>query len=205
MAVIVTAVIAACGSSTSSSSSTSPGASKVTLTIWHNYGTEQNATALQNLATAFEKLHPNVTIKVVSQPADNYFALLQAAAVSKTGPDLAVMWTGLFTLQYKDFLVNLQGQGPGRGPGAHQSRRAQVGQRRVQSRQRSVRDAARRAVLHRVLQQGDLQEGRRHVVPDRLERASRRLQEDQGGRLRAVHLRQRRAASHGNVLSVLRP
>ncbi len=48
----------------------------------------------------------------MSQPADNYFALLQAAAVSKTGPDLAVMWTGLFTLQYKDFLTNLKGKIP---------------------------------------------------------------------------------------------
>ena len=84
----------------------------VTLTIWENYGTEQNATALKNLAKAFEKLHKNVTVNVVSQPADNYFALLQAAAVSKTGPDLAVMWTGLFTLQYKDFLTNLKGKIP---------------------------------------------------------------------------------------------
>jgi raffinose/stachyose/melibiose transport system substrate-binding protein len=49
---------------------------------------------------------------VVSQPATNYFAQLQAAAISKTGPDLAVMWTGLFTLQYKDFLVNLKGKVP---------------------------------------------------------------------------------------------
>ena len=64
------------------------------------------------LAAAFHKLHPNVTVNVVSQPADNYFALLQAAAVSKTGPDLAVMWTGLFTLQYKHFLTNLQGKVP---------------------------------------------------------------------------------------------
>ena len=93
---------------TSSSSTSGP----VTLTIWHNYGTEQNATALKNMAAAFHKLHPNVTVNVVSQPADNYFALLQAAAVSKTGPDLAVMWTGLFTLQYKDFLTNLQGKVP---------------------------------------------------------------------------------------------
>jgi ABC-type glycerol-3-phosphate transport system substrate-binding protein len=104
-------VIVGCGSSSNSSSSSSA-SGKVTLTIWHNYGTEQNATALQNLAAAFEKLHPNVTITVVSQPADNYFALLQAAAVSKTGPDLAVMWTGLFTLQYKSFLVNLKGKIP---------------------------------------------------------------------------------------------
>lgn len=83
---------------------------KQQLVLWHNYGTEQNATATQNLVKAFEKANPNITIKVVSQPADNYFSLLQASAISHTGPDLAVMWTGLFTLQYKKFLVNLKDQ-----------------------------------------------------------------------------------------------
>jgi ABC-type glycerol-3-phosphate transport system substrate-binding protein len=83
--------------------------SKVTLTLWENYGTEQNATATKALAAAFEKLHPNITIKVVSEPADNYFSLLQAAAISGTGPDIAVEWTGLFTLQYKSYLTNLKG------------------------------------------------------------------------------------------------
>lgn len=105
----VALVATACGSSAGSSGSTS---GPVTLTIWENYGTEQNATALKNLAKAFEQQNKNVTVNVVSQPADNYFALLQAAAVSKTGPDLAVMWTGLFTLQYKDFLTNLKGKIP---------------------------------------------------------------------------------------------
>ena len=109
--VAVAAILAtACSSSGGTSSSSASG--PVTLTVWENYGTEQNATALKNMATAFHKLHPNVTVNVVSQPADNYFALLQAAAVSKTGPDLAVMWTGLFTLQYKEFLTNLQGKVP---------------------------------------------------------------------------------------------
>ncbi|HEX9539710.1 MAG TPA: extracellular solute-binding protein [Streptosporangiaceae bacterium] len=102
---------AGCGSSGSSSSSGTT-ASQVTITIWHNYGTEQNATALTNLAKAFEKLHPNVKVNVVSQPASNYFAQLQAAAISKNGPDLGVMWTGLFTLQYKSFLKNLNGVVP---------------------------------------------------------------------------------------------
>jgi ABC-type glycerol-3-phosphate transport system substrate-binding protein len=115
-AIMAMVLIAGCGSNNSSSSGSSPGSggggAPVTLTIWHNYGTEQNATALQNLASAYHKLHPNVTIKIVSQPADNYFALLQAAAVSKTGPDLAVMWTGLFTLQYKNFLLNLKDKIP---------------------------------------------------------------------------------------------
>jgi len=87
-------------------------AAPVTLTLWHNYGTEANADGTNALVKAYMAKYPNVTINVVSQPADNYFALLQAAAVSKTGPDLAVMWTGLFTLQYKSFLVNLKGQVP---------------------------------------------------------------------------------------------
>ena len=76
----------------------------VTLTLWHNYGTEGNAIATKNLVTAFEKANPGITIKMVSQPADNYFALLQAASISHTGPDLAVQWTGLFDLKYEKFL-----------------------------------------------------------------------------------------------------
>jgi raffinose/stachyose/melibiose transport system substrate-binding protein len=110
-AAAATALLAAgCGSSGSSGSGSA--ASPVTITIWHNYGTEQNATALTNLAKAFEKLHRSVKVNVVSQPASNYFAQLQAAAISKNGPDLAVMWTGLFTLQYKSFLKNLKGEIP---------------------------------------------------------------------------------------------
>src|SRR5712692_11848107 len=69
----VTLLAAACssgGGGGGGGTSSSP----VTLTIWHNYGTEQNATALQNLAKAFEKLHPNVKVNVVSQPASNYLA-----------------------------------------------------------------------------------------------------------------------------------
>ena len=109
-AVLVAGLAAACSSGGGSSGGSASG--PVTLTIWHNYGTEQNATALQNLAKAFHKPHPNITVNVVSQPATNYFAQLQAAAISKTGPDLAVMWTGLFTLQYKSFLANLKGKVP---------------------------------------------------------------------------------------------
>ena len=82
--------------------------STTTLTLWHNYGTEGNAVATNNLVRAFEKSHPDIKIKVVSQPAENYFALLQAASISKTGPDLATMWTGLFALKYQKFLADLK-------------------------------------------------------------------------------------------------
>ena len=58
--------------------------------------------------------NPNVTIEVVSQPADNYFALLKAAAIAKTGPDLMTMWTGLFALQNQDLPRAAQPVHPGR-------------------------------------------------------------------------------------------
>jgi raffinose/stachyose/melibiose transport system substrate-binding protein len=116
IAVIAASILlAACGGSSGSSGSGGGGggsAAPVTLTLWHNYGTEQNAVATQNLVKAYEAAHPNVTIKVVSQPADNYFALLKAAAVSRTGPDIAVQWTGLFTLQDTSYLTPLKGLVP---------------------------------------------------------------------------------------------
>ncbi len=82
-------------------------AAPVTLTFWHNYGTEANAAVTESLVKAYTAVHPNVTINIVSQPADNYFALLKAAAIAKTGPDILTMWTGLFALQNQGFLEPL--------------------------------------------------------------------------------------------------
>ena len=106
--------LAACSGGSGSGSGAAAGDANapVELTLWHNYGTEQNAVATKNLTDAYTKLHPNVTFKLVAQPGDNYFSLLQAAAISKSGPDLGVMWTGLFTLKYKAFLTNLKDQVP---------------------------------------------------------------------------------------------
>lgn len=104
----VALLASACSASSNNSSAGTKTNAPVTLTLWQNYGTEANATATNNLINAFEKIHPNITIKDVAQPASNYFSLLQAAAVSHTGPDLAVMWTGLYTLQYKSYLENLK-------------------------------------------------------------------------------------------------
>jgi raffinose/stachyose/melibiose transport system substrate-binding protein len=82
-------------------------AAPVTLTLWHNYGTEANADVTNALVKAYMAANPNVTINVVSQPADNYFALLKAAAVAQSGPDLMTMWTGLFALQNQTYLEPL--------------------------------------------------------------------------------------------------
>ena len=103
-----TASSATPSSATSAAPTASPTAGPpVTITLWQNYGTEANAPATYAFVKAYEALHPNVTITVVSQPASNYFALLTAAAISKTGPCLATQWTGLFTLQDKSYLEPL--------------------------------------------------------------------------------------------------
>jgi len=112
VAALAAITLAACSSSSTSSTSAASSDAPVVVTIWHNLGTTQNAEAAKALTDAYTKLHPNVTFKLVSQPGDNYFSLLQAAAVSKTGPDLALMWTGLFALQYKSYLSNLKGKVP---------------------------------------------------------------------------------------------
>jgi ABC-type glycerol-3-phosphate transport system substrate-binding protein len=120
---VATIVVQACSSAaTSTAPSTAPtiapsaGSSPaaagspsapVTLTLWHNYGVESNAKVTDALAKAYMAANPNVTIELVAQPADNYFALLKAAAISKTGPDLLTMWTGLFALQNQSFLEPL--------------------------------------------------------------------------------------------------
>jgi raffinose/stachyose/melibiose transport system substrate-binding protein len=111
-AAVATAAVAACGGSTASSSPAAAASAggplePAEITLWHNYGTEANAKATDALIKAFEAKNPGVTVKAVSQPADQYFDLLQAAAISKTGPDLATQWTGLFDLKYKDYLQPL--------------------------------------------------------------------------------------------------
>jgi len=116
--VLASLAISACSSSAttappaSAAASAAAGASAAALapaklTLWHNYGTEANAKATEALVAAFQAKNPGVTIEVVSQPADNYFDLLQTAAISKTGPDIATQWTGLFDLKYKDYLEPL--------------------------------------------------------------------------------------------------
>ncbi len=106
LSVAVAAALAMTGIGLTSSSAQAAG---TTLTTWHNLSTTQNAEAVKALVDAYTKANPDVTFKLVDQPGENYFALLQAAALSKKGPDLVLMWTGLFALQYKSYLQNMKG------------------------------------------------------------------------------------------------
>ncbi|TSA48479.1 MAG: extracellular solute-binding protein [Actinomycetales bacterium] len=107
-AIAIALVLSGCSSSSKDSAATSATSdAPVKLTLWHNLGDTQNGAAVKALTEAYTVLHPNVTFDLVSQPGDNYFALLQAAAVSKKGPDLALMWCCLF--MHKDYLVSFKG------------------------------------------------------------------------------------------------
>jgi raffinose/stachyose/melibiose transport system substrate-binding protein len=59
------------------------------------------------LVQLFNKTHPLIHIDMISQPSSNFFALFQAASISRTGPDLTELWTGLWTLEYGKYLLNL--------------------------------------------------------------------------------------------------
>lgn len=105
---VAAAAIALLAAVSTGLAATSAEGNSVTLSLWHNYGNDNDAIALHHLIAAFEKLHPNIQIKPISQPGSNYFALLQASQISHTGPDISVQWTGLYDLKYEKYLVNLK-------------------------------------------------------------------------------------------------
>src|SRR5215212_4923470 len=90
------ALIAAAALGLAGCSSSAGGAAggKVNLTLWMP-GDCDPATCLEaGLVKGFEKKYPNIKVKVVTQPGDNYFTQLKAASITRTGPDLATMWPG---------------------------------------------------------------------------------------------------------------
>jgi ABC-type glycerol-3-phosphate transport system substrate-binding protein len=100
-------VLAAAGVAATAAFAGTGGSKVTTLTLWENYGQSSKFTATQQLVAAFEKLHPDIKINIVPQPGSNYFALLKASSISHTGPDLAVLWTGVFVTQYQSLYTNL--------------------------------------------------------------------------------------------------
>ncbi len=102
---MLTFVFAACGSPNSASTSASQ---PVTLKLWQEFGTGSSETvAMNKVIHAFEKLHPTIKVEQVAQPVNNYFSLLQAASISRTGPDLAVVWTGAFLDRSLPYIANI--------------------------------------------------------------------------------------------------
>ena len=62
---------------------------KADLTVWH-YWDGNNADTFASMAKTFEGAHPNTTIKLVNVPGADLLTKLQAAAQSRTLPDVVI-------------------------------------------------------------------------------------------------------------------
>lgn len=61
---------------------------------------------LNKTIAEFEQKH-NVKVEVVNQTYDNIVQLFKTAGLAKNGPDIAYMWTGAYTNDYKTFIEPL--------------------------------------------------------------------------------------------------
>lgn len=79
------------GSGSSESPNGASAGSATELTIW-NWGDADEAAAAytDDVKAAFAEMHPDVTVKIVNQPFDQYYTLLGSAIEAGTGPDLAL-------------------------------------------------------------------------------------------------------------------
>lgn len=76
------------------------------LTMWMVGDCSPETCVESALVDAFEEANPGITIDLVPQPVDGYFAALQSASVASTGPDIATMWPGGYMDQFKDYMTD---------------------------------------------------------------------------------------------------
>src|SRR5512139_567631 len=79
---------AACGAGSAPASSAA-GGGKAELTVWH-YWDGNNGDTFAAMAKTFEGSHPNTTLKLVNVPGADLLTKLQAAAQSRTLPDVVI-------------------------------------------------------------------------------------------------------------------
>lgn len=114
--VLATALMAACGSSnsgdtssTTGDSTTSTAAVEGTITVWDwQYESPAWGKALKQLDEEFMEKYPEVTVKHVGQPFENYNALIQSAFTARSGPDVVMFLpAGTGVLNWTKSLVSL--------------------------------------------------------------------------------------------------
>ena len=102
IAVILSVILVACAPAApvtqapAAPATQAPAASnaKIDLSFW--YWAESDAPGadawMAETVSAYEKLHPNVTINVVPQSTDTLISAFQSAVTAKSGPDIASQW-----------------------------------------------------------------------------------------------------------------
>ncbi|WP_411676937.1 extracellular solute-binding protein [Caproicibacter sp.] len=101
---VMVASMAGCSSGSSGAASAAPGASggtasatsakdiKATVTFWHTYSANSEAKVLnEKIIPAFNQEYPNIKIKSVTMPTDNFKQQVLQAAASGSAPDVMRM------------------------------------------------------------------------------------------------------------------
>ncbi|MEY9871969.1 multiple sugar transport system substrate-binding protein [Streptacidiphilus sp. MAP12-33] len=92
-ALLCAAVLVAAASGCSSAGAGSGGDAGGPVTLTYGIWDPNQKPAMQQIANAFEKLHPNITVDVELTPNANYWTKLQTEAASGTAPDVFWMST----------------------------------------------------------------------------------------------------------------
>lgn len=116
------AVVAAAGFALGLAACTAPAADdgSTTITIWDNGlltkkaddgSVAEDISFLHNAARLFEEENPDVNVDIVQLSGDisQDAAQFQAASIASNGPDIRVSYTGGNTIDYADFLLDLDG------------------------------------------------------------------------------------------------
>ncbi len=79
-----------------------------TLTVWLS-GSVSTQPTFVAVAKAFEKLHPGIKIKWITEPsnASAYFSLVHTSNIAHNGPDIEYLWTGYYVEQNTPWLIKL--------------------------------------------------------------------------------------------------
>lgn len=84
------------------------GAKQVTLTVWDfKYGDPRTGAVMKKIDDAFMAANPDIVIKHVAQPEENYYQMLGTAAASRSGPDIGLFHVGAKHQDFQDYLVDL--------------------------------------------------------------------------------------------------
>ena len=98
----------------SSSLASSSGTKKVVF--WNLYYNTQNESDkntskddlfINKAIKQFEQQNPGITVELLTPPMDNYFNMLKAACVAKSGPDVVMNWVGGPLMDYEKFFIPL--------------------------------------------------------------------------------------------------
>lgn len=91
-------------------------AARITLTVWDegllghlsNGALDTQSSYIYVAAQDYEKLHPNVTVKIDELDSGVYQAQFTAASIARNGPDIRIGFAGGDTLSYSQYLLNLR-------------------------------------------------------------------------------------------------